>query len=136
MWEISYKWYDIGICLNVSQDDLNAIKMERNDDLKECLREILKIWLMRVAPRPTLQELAETLKSNVLMIGCPLLAEKIPSIIQQLHQQKNQVALSTLPKSEYRFSPGPLSSSLTPTTALIQQTSQPHFLLKGNSLTT
>ena len=71
-------WENIGILLNIEDQKLMAIRRD-NYDSKACLREMLKVWLRRVDPRPSWQavidalhalgheRIANHLKSNYLL---------------------------------------------------------------------
>ena len=75
VWEARVDWYDIGVALNISPDTLDEIRNDHRDTTKPCFREMLKVWLRRVEPRPTWSELAEALKSP--MVGREDLADKL-----------------------------------------------------------
>ena len=76
VWEARADWYDIGLGLTISADDLDAIKRDERDICKACFREMLKVWLRRSEPRPTWTELAKVLRSPMVDRGH--LAEQIP----------------------------------------------------------
>ena len=108
IWDARFQWYNIGLCLGVSVSDLSVIESTKSDP-GECLREMLTIWLKSKHLNPTLQKLVETLRSRTVQHG--FLAEMLPPIAQQLRQRKDQLALSTSPKSEHPCLPEPLPSS-------------------------
>ena len=68
------RWYDIGLELGVTADDLDTIK-KANDDPKECLREMLRQWLSNVKPVPSWKALIAALR--VPAVNCSALANEI-----------------------------------------------------------
>ena len=66
--EVSYKWYDIGIQLNMNPGDLDRIQ-SRYSDPADCLRVMLKEWLAGTNPYPTLESLAQALESRTMKKG-------------------------------------------------------------------
>ena len=42
-------WYDLGLQLNISEQDLDVIKANNPGDIKTCLREMFKTWLSTTA---------------------------------------------------------------------------------------
>ena len=69
------KWYYIGLKLGVEASELDAIKKDNPEAVKDCYLEALKCWLKGVAPKPTLAALAEALASDMVDEGG--LAEKL-----------------------------------------------------------
>ena len=67
------KWEDIGIQLDIDDGRLSSIKADNNGDSTSCLREMLRIWLKRVKPKPSWEEMIEALEC----LGEQLLAEKL-----------------------------------------------------------
>ena len=129
IWDARTQWFNIGLCLGVSPSDLSVINSAKSNP-EECLREMLIIWLRSKHLNPTLQKLTETLRSPVVQRG--FLAEMLPPTAQQLRQRKDQLALSTSPKSEHPCLPEPLPSSTpTLTTTLKPPSSQPQSFLQG-----
>ena len=61
--DISSKWYNLGVQLRIDIGQLDNI---RKDNLDECLREMLKIWLKQVDPHPTRNALIDALKRRVI----------------------------------------------------------------------
>ena len=61
--DISSKWYNLGLQLRIEVGQLDNIK---KDNLDECLREMLKIWLKKVNPHPTWNALIDALKCRVI----------------------------------------------------------------------
>ena len=55
-------WEDIGIELQISDDDLVQIKLENARDFRSCLREMLRKWLVHVNPRPAWTAIIEALE--------------------------------------------------------------------------
>ena len=71
------KWYYIGLKLGVEVSELDAIKIDNAEAVKDCYLEMLKCWLKGVAPEPTWAALAEALASDMVDEGG--LAEKLKS---------------------------------------------------------
>ena len=69
------KWYYIGLKLGVEASELDAIKKDNPEAVKDCYLEALKCWLKGVAPKPTWAALAEALASDMVDEGG--LAEKL-----------------------------------------------------------
>jgi len=59
------KWYDIGIELKIDVPTLKNIKSTYTDN-KDCFREVLKVWLKAVDPKPTWKALVDALKARVI----------------------------------------------------------------------
>ena len=60
--DVSTKWYNIGLQLNLQPGALDHIKEHK--DANSCLREMLKHWLKGVHPSPTWKLLIKALKSR------------------------------------------------------------------------
>ena len=58
---VANEWEDIGIQLDIEEGRLKRIKMDNAGDSKACLREMLRVWLSRVAPPPSWSAMAEAL---------------------------------------------------------------------------
>ena len=71
---VSNKWYDIGLQLLLSANDLDSIEANSNST-QHCLREMLKRWLRRVNPHPTWKAVVDALKSVV--VGEETLAQQL-----------------------------------------------------------
>ena len=57
------KWYNLGLALKLSPDDLDAIgNGEHSGKPGDCLREVLKLWLS-IATNPEKGDLIEALKA-------------------------------------------------------------------------
>ena len=54
-------WEDIGVELEIEDSDLKQIKSDNSGDSKACLREMLRMWLSRVAPPPSWSAIVEAL---------------------------------------------------------------------------
>ena len=80
--EARCQWYDIGVELRVSANDLDAIKRKHRDDPKDCLTETLKIFLRRADPKPTWIRLADALGSKA--VGFGYLGERVRQLLTQL----------------------------------------------------
>ena len=74
-WEARVEWYNIGLGLRISPDDLDTIQKDHRDT-KPCYMEMLKVWL-RTKPHPSWSKLAEALKSP--LVGYEDLADKLES---------------------------------------------------------
>ena len=57
-------WINIGIFLGIDAWKLDNIRIAENNIPQNCLREMLKIWLMRVSPPPSWAAIAETIEQN------------------------------------------------------------------------
>ena len=60
--DVSSKWYNIGLQLNLQAGDLDNIKLTEHVDVRSCLCEMLKMWLRR--GHPTWQLLVKALNSR------------------------------------------------------------------------
>ena len=60
---IASKWYDVGLELDLSADELDAIKKANRDNPQDCLRDLLRLWLSRVDTKPTWRALSNALTS-------------------------------------------------------------------------
>lgn len=54
-------WEDIGLFLGLDPSKLDVIKKE-NNDMKSCLKEMLKWWITRDNPPPTKSAIIDALK--------------------------------------------------------------------------
>ena len=61
LYKIAKKWEDIGIQLDIDDDLLVKVKSDNHEDNKNCLREMLRIWVKKVDPQPSWTDLAESL---------------------------------------------------------------------------
>ena len=68
---ISYKWYDLGLQLEVEEGTLKTIKSDNPGNSQDCLREMLSTWL-KIDPRPTWHTLCAALHSRT--VGAETLA--------------------------------------------------------------
>ena len=59
--KVANEWEDIGIELDIEEGQLKQIKSDHTGDSKACLREMLRVWLSRVAPPPSWSAMADTL---------------------------------------------------------------------------
>ncbi len=62
--EVRADWYDIGLALNLTPGDLDAIKGPYKDP-KECLRETIKEWF-NTSPDPSWVVLVQALRSPIV----------------------------------------------------------------------
>ena len=74
LWEVSNKWYNIGLEFGLSVDALKNIK-QQNPDQQNALREMLSIWLDGVGSLSTWAALADALESRI--VGAKLLAAEL-----------------------------------------------------------
>ena len=74
LFDVSRKWYYIGLQLNIQVDILENIKHQESDDSNR-LREMLIIWLKQVNPLPSWEALVSALKGRT--VGEAQLAEQI-----------------------------------------------------------
>ena len=56
---LASEWVNIGMYLRIPEHEIKAIKIEERGVLRNCLRELLIVWLRRVAPPPSWRALAE-----------------------------------------------------------------------------
>ena len=61
--QVASEWEDIGIELDIEDGKLKQIKSENAGDSKACLREMLRVWLSRVAPPPTWSSVVDALET-------------------------------------------------------------------------
>ena len=59
--KVANEWEDIGIELDIEEGQLRQIKSDNAGDSKACLREMLRVWLSRVAPPPSWSAMADAL---------------------------------------------------------------------------
>jgi hypothetical protein len=59
---VADKWENIGIMLVIEEGQLNKVKSDNAGNSGNCLREMLKIWLKRVDPKPSWPSMAEALE--------------------------------------------------------------------------
>lgn len=63
--DIQQQWYDLGLQLNVDDEELDAIKQRKNNDPGDCLIEMLIVWLSSTDEQtPTREALADALLSK------------------------------------------------------------------------
>lgn len=65
LYKIRDKWFDIGIELEISVEELSIIK-RNTDNPSECLVQMLLLWLKSIDPFPTWGILADALGSEVI----------------------------------------------------------------------
>ena len=71
---ISHKWYDLGLRLELEEGTLKAIKSDHPENSQHCLSEMLSTWL-KVEPRETWHTLCAALRSKT--VGEEKLASKL-----------------------------------------------------------
>ena len=59
---LAYDWQNIGILLNLENNSLKEIDINCKGKARDCLREMLSLWLVRAIPPPTWEELAEAVE--------------------------------------------------------------------------
>ena len=75
-WKARVKWYNIGLKLGISADNLDSIEAtSQNPD--KCFTTMIKDWLRNGRPTPSWAAVANALKSP--MVGYAQLAEELPS---------------------------------------------------------
>ena len=79
-------WEDIATQLGLSQGDVDAIAKKFNDP-RDCLRESLKLWLRRVDPLPTREQLARALQSPP--VGREDIAQQVVPGLSKLPKSPN-----------------------------------------------
>ena len=105
------KWYDIGIQLHLSTEELDAIKYDSND-VNECFRNMLKKWRSKTHPPPTWRALIASLKARA--VDEQVLAEELEtkfSVSQQSSTVSSQVSWQSSTMSEGAQSPRTVSES-------------------------
>ena len=65
LFEVRLKWYDIGIELDMEQEELDVIKQHNHNEPSKCLSEMVTSWL-KSYDNPTWQALAGALESRVV----------------------------------------------------------------------
>ena len=75
LFDVSNKWYNIGLQLLLNADTLDNIKSNCGSSTQDCLLEVLKKWLRRVNPYPTWKAIIDALKS--IVVGEGNLAQKL-----------------------------------------------------------
>ena len=76
------KWHPIGVYLEISDAQLNAIDAKHRGDPQKCLMAMLtESWLPRVSPPPTWQEIAEAVE----FVGYPDVAQKLTDKFCECH---------------------------------------------------
>ena len=63
--KVRRRWYDIGIELGLSVEELDTIRAD-NTDLLDCLTAMLKTWLKLTDPIPTWRALGEALRAPTI----------------------------------------------------------------------
>ena len=74
LFDVSNKWYNIGLQLLLNADTLDNI----DGSTQHCLREMLKKWLRKVNPYPTWKAVVDALKSVV--VGEEKLAQQLEDL--------------------------------------------------------
>ena len=82
VWNARQRWFDIGLELDLSVSDLNAIKTSNDNIIYKCINNMLIVWLRRSNPPPTWSALVGALRSPV--VGCEELAKRVEREITDL----------------------------------------------------
>ena len=69
--DISHKWYDLGLQLELMEGTLETIKSDNPENSQHCLRKMLSTWL-KIGPKPSWQTLCAALCSRT--VGAEILA--------------------------------------------------------------
>ena len=80
VWEARPKWYNLGLQLDITVADLDAIKGRNLKNADECLTELFHLWLRRVDPQPTWGAIEKALRSptvNLSQLAAKIVNEKI-----------------------------------------------------------
>ena len=72
-WEVADNWHNIGALLKIPNSDLKCIKKDYGQ-CRECLREMLSVWLNQ--PHPTWKQLAEAVELSNPDTAKRILAEQ------------------------------------------------------------
>ena len=78
VWEARKEWKNIGIELNLLVTDLDVIKETNKDNIRDCLTEMLTLWLKKIDPLPTWSAIVKALKKPA--VGFERLAKEIESV--------------------------------------------------------
>ena len=62
MLPLASEWLSIGTLLGLPDGELDAIRVNHSNEVRVCLREMLKTWLNTVDPPPSWERLAEAVK--------------------------------------------------------------------------
>ena len=67
LYPVRAKWYNLGLGLGISCNDLDAIKKDCKEDTGECLKGVLKLWLR--SQHPGIADLIESLSKQTVGEG-------------------------------------------------------------------
>ena len=102
LWEARPKWYNLGLQLDITADDLDVIKGKNLQNADECLTDLFKKWLRRVDPQPTWEAIEKALLSptvNLSQLATKIMNEKIEpmndSKTEAIKRETFQVECST-----------------------------------------
>ncbi len=65
LYGVHRKWYSLGLELDCSIDELDAIEL-KSPTSDQCLGRVLNLWLSRSSPRPTWEDLILALKEPTI----------------------------------------------------------------------
>ena len=68
---VAHDWQVIGALLGLEHNSLKTIRYN-NVEAKDCLQDMLHQWLVRVAPPPTWEALAEAVEHTDQTIACKI----------------------------------------------------------------
>ena len=92
------KWYDIGIQLHLSTEELDAIKYDCRGDVNECFRNMLMKWRSKTHPLPTWSALIAALKARA--VDEQVLAEELETNFSHASRKSSNMSESA-PESKY-----------------------------------
>ena len=75
VFDTARKWYNLGLALGLLPDELDKISSAHRDEPDACLREMLKLWLSKLFPRPTRKALIGALRQRTVgyqQLACDL----------------------------------------------------------------
>ena len=76
---VANEWENIGIQLEIEEGQLKRIKSDNAGDCIACLREMLRVWLSRVAPPPSWSAMADAVDT----LGCEDIATHLRTTYYQ-----------------------------------------------------
>ena len=97
------KWYDIGIQLHLSTEELDAIKYDCRGDVNECFRNMLKKWRSKTHPLPTWRALIAALKARA--VDEQVLAEELETNFSSASRQSSNMSEGAPTVSESKYAP-------------------------------
>ena len=95
LWDTRSKWYDIGIELKISIDELDAIHSENGDNIGDCLRSVIQNYLSNPSRTKSWSEIICTLRSPI--IGYAFLANVLESKFLSMATHKSVAEVAATP---------------------------------------